>query len=234
MSSIRGLSLKSALLRDAGFSHGFSTKMAGSTEGFAAFLADAGIDGTQLRQVHQVHGPRAVRAPALPTPASEADALVALAPLAVAVRVADCVPILLADPSSGAVAAVHAGWRGLASGVIGAAADALSEIAGASPRGAWLAAIGPCIGPCCFEVGSDVARTIAAAVESDAVIARTVGDKAFVDLRAGVRLRLATSGFASAHVEDIPGCTKCDGEQFFSYRRDGANAGRLFAAIAAR
>jgi YfiH family protein len=240
MASIRGLSLKSTLLSEAGFCHGFSTKEAGSREGFDAFLDASGIASTQLRQVHQVHGPRAVRASACPPPPAgaapmlEADALVASAPLAVAVRVADCVPILVADPSSGVVAAVHAGWRGLASGVVGAAADEMTALGGTGPRSGWLAAIGPCIGPCCFEVGADVAAAIASAVGSEDVIARRVGDKAFVDLRAAVRLRLDAAGFASAHVDDVPGCTKCDATQFFSYRRDGANAGRLFAAIAAR
>jgi YfiH family protein len=246
MASIRGLSLKSALLFDAGFCHGFSTRAGASGDGFAAFLDDAGIDPTRLRQVHQVHGPRALRASACPAPdvsstplpLLEADALVAAAPLAVAVRVADCVPILVADPATGVVAAVHAGWRGLVSGVIAAAADEMSALISAlarsSTRGSWLAAIGPCIGPCCFEVGADVARSIAEAVGDDSVIARTVQDKAFVDLRAGVRLGLAAAGFANANVEDVGGCTKCDAAQFFSYRRDGANAGRLFAAIAAR
>jgi polyphenol oxidase len=250
MPSIRGLSLKSALLLEAGFCHGFSTRAAATSDGFAAFLTDAGIDSMRLRQAHQVHGARVVRATACPSlaigsapaPMLEADALVAAPPLAVAVRVADCVPVLLADPVSGVVAAVHAGWRGLVSGVIGAAADEMSALAademsalaGNGARGEWLAAIGPCIGPCCFEVGVDVARSIAAAVEDDSVVVRAAGDKAFVDLRAGVRRRLAAAGFVGAHVEDVAGCTKCDAAQFFSYRRDGAGAGRLFGAIAPR
>jgi YfiH family protein len=242
MASIRGLSLKSELLLDAGFCHGFSTREGSSGEGFDAFLREAGIDRAQLRQVHQVHGPRAVHASALPPSGPEAatveaDAIVASTPHAVAVRVADCVPVLLAAPATGIVAAVHAGWRGLVSGVIGAAADEMSVLAPPVARGgtrsSWLAAIGPSIGPCCFEVGVDVARQIAEAC-GDAAIACTGGDKAFVDLRLAARLRLIAAGFSSSQVDDVAGCTKCDASRFFSYRRDGANAGRLFGAIAAR
>ena len=143
----------------------------------------------------------------------EADALVARRDAAVGVRVADCVPILLADSKSGAVAAVHAGWRGLVSGVI---ESAFAE------HGFDLAAIGPCIGACCFEIGEDVAAKLAPHVENR-----------HGDLRAAVRARLVARNMQNAHIDDVPGCTKCD-VAFHSHRRDGENAGRNFAVIATR
>jgi YfiH family protein len=154
----------------------------------------------------------------------EADALVAPAGsgAVVGVRVADCVPILVADPKTGSVAAIHAGWRGVEAGVIPAA---LALLVG----GELLAAVGPCIGACCFEVGADVARRIAAVAPGAKVVVREAGGKAFVDLRAAVRAQLE-----GLTVEDVPGCTKCGGARFFSHRRDGDAAGRHLAAIAAR
>lgn len=188
------------------------------------------FDGARLRQVHQVHGARAIVVGGAPLEGEQADALVAMdRDDAVGVRVADCVPILLADPASGAVAAVHAGWRGIVAGVVASAFDA------ARARGAsmTLAAIGPCIGPCCFEVGDDVAARIAGATSSD-VVARRAEGKAWVDLRRAVRAQLRALGVTDAHADDVPGCTRCDAEHFFSHRRDGDAAGRHLAFIVAR
>ena len=96
---------------------------------------------------------------------------------------------------------------------------------GAGTRASDLvAAIGPCIGPCCFEVGREVGDQIGH-------VAREQGDKVYVDLRAAVRAQLLTLGVE--RVEDVPGCTKHD-ERFHSFRRDGANSGRMLAAIAAK
>jgi copper oxidase (laccase) domain-containing protein len=96
-----------------------------------------------------------------------------------------------------------------------------------------LAAIGPCIGPCCFEVDADVAAQIAQATTPE-VIARRVGDKAFVDLRRAVRFQLRALGLDDAHTDDVDGCTRCDEEHFFSHRRDGEASGRSLAFIVAR
>jgi YfiH family protein len=168
----------------------------------------------------------------------EADALVLGAPPldegargaeAVGVRVADCVPILVGARGTGAVAAIHAGWRGVVAGVIDAALARLGE---PSETGERVAAIGPCIGPGCFEVGAEVAESIAAACGDPGVIARRVGEKAFVDLRRAVRAQLVRAGVTD--VEDVPGCTRCEAARFFSYRRDGERSGRHLAAIARR
>jgi copper oxidase (laccase) domain-containing protein len=115
-------------------------------------------------------------------------------------------------------------------GIVGAALAALGD--SRTPRAA---AIGPCIGPCCFEVGRDVARKIADACGDGAVIAREApNDKAYVDLRLAVRAQLRVHGLNDSHIEDVPGCTICDKERFFSFRRDGEASGRQIAVIAGR
>jgi YfiH family protein len=148
--------------------------------------------------------------------------------IAVGVRVADCVPVLVADPVSGDVAAIHAGWRGVVGGVLRAGVEQL--FAGGGARGARagaIAAIGPCIGACCFEVGREVAAQVG-------FVVREEGDKAFVDLRAAVRAQLRGLGLEDARIEEVAGCTKHEPERFHSFRRDGANSGRMLAAIATR
>jgi YfiH family protein len=231
-------------LARAGFSHGFATRKGGVSEGalsslnFGAgdepgrvaenvrrFGAAVGFTPEELRQVTQVHGARVVDAATLADAAAreEADALVLRVPSgarAVGVRVADCVPILIG--SSAGVAAVHAGWRGVVAGVIGNAMGML----GANEA---VAAIGPCIGPCCFEVGADVAEQIAEACGEPRVVVTRASDKATVDLRLAARTQLERAGVRD--VEDVPGCTRCEPARFFSYRRDGERSGRHIAAI---
>ncbi len=242
--------LRSALLDSGGFSHAFPTRDASD----AALLEGLGPDVTRVLQVRQVHGAAVAQADpswlhpggatvsgleaapdgASPAPldlgrSPEADAIVARAmgpaPLAVGVRVADCVPVLVGDPATGDVAAIHAGWRGVVAGVVGQAIGTLVAVGNAQRRARLVAAIGPCIGPCCFEVGREVAASVGFA-ERDA------GDKAFVNLRAAVRAQLVASGIESSRIEDVPGCTKHEPARFHSFRRDGANAGRMLAAIA--
>jgi len=176
--------------------------------------------GGRIVQVKQVHGARAVRAEE--SAGQEADVVVARpgAVTAVGVRVADCVPVLVASTETGGVAAIHAGWRGVVAGVVPAGVELLG-------RGALLAAIGPCIGACCFEVGADVGERIG-------FVTRRAGDKAYVDLRAAVRAQLRALGLADEAIDDVPGCTKHEPDRFHSFRRDGANSGRMLAAIATR
>jgi YfiH family protein len=253
--------LVSGALARAGFSHGFTTRLGGvspppfETLDFAVLrdperlaenqtrLATAlGVELNALHQSMQVHGSTLVVAGGDPkaTLALEADALAAEpgSGHAVAVRVADCVPVLLADPTSGRVAAVHAGWRGVEAGVVVTGVRHLEHGAGAGSARDFIAAIGPHIGPCCFEVGDDVAERIAAVSSSD-VIARHVGQKAFVDLRRAVRIQLEKLGLGGESIDDVPGpgsegCTRCNPERFYSYRRDGDSSGRLIGAIVAR
>jgi polyphenol oxidase len=169
-----------------------------------------------------VHGARAVEAS---DSGQEADAIVAReGGLAVGVRTADCVPVLVADEVTRAVAAIHAGWRGIVSGVVGAGIDRLG---GRRP----VAAIGPCIGPCCFEVGIDVAERIERASGEASVVVRRAGERAYVDLRRAVRAQLVGSGVPLDRIDDVPGCTKHE-PRFYSFRRDGAGGGRMLSAIA--
>jgi hypothetical protein len=122
--------------------------------------------------------------------------------------------------------------------VLGAAVRHLVQ--GGGEAAELLAAIGPCIGPCCFEVGADVGETIARATSSSAIARRDEArGKVFVDLRAAVRVQLTELGLGDATIEDVPdrtsrGCTRCDAGRFYSYRRDGDSSGRLIAVIAAR
>lgn len=214
--------LRSPLLARAGFPHAFPTRDVGDAEILAAL-------GTgSIVQVKQVHGARAVLASE--AAGQEADALVgppSEEAVAIGVRVADCVPVLVARTDTGAVAAIHAGWRGIVAGVVPAGLELLG-------KGAHLAAIGPCIGACCFEVGADVADHFVPRQGATGFVTRRAGDKAYVDLRAAVRAQLRELGFADAAIDDVPGCTKHEPDRFHSFRRDGANSGRMLAAIATR
>ncbi len=208
-------------LKNAGFRHGFSTRTASNDDIDRMVSVATG----ELKGVKQVHSARVVEMRAGASESEEADAIVSREGVAISIRTADCVPILVADEITGAVAAIHAGWRGVVSGVVANAIEMLAR-----DRSQLIAAIGPSIGPCCFEVGADVAEKIANASDAS-VITKRVGEKAFVDLRKAVRIQLGGLGVADSKIEDVAGCTYCEKDLFFSYRRDGANAGRLIAAI---
>lgn len=209
--------LRSQILTERGFAHAFPTRDAPDAE----LCSLLGID--HVVQVNQVHGGQAVEASA--ASGADADAIIGRRSerVAVGVRVADCVPLLLADSGTGDVAAVHAGWRGVVAEVV---PTALRALAGKSVY----AAIGPCIGACCFEVGREVAEKIRRAA-TDRVVVRIAGDKAFVDLRMAVRVQLLAHGVEEEWIEDVPGCTKHEPARFHSYRREGASSGRMLAAI---
>lgn len=232
------VALESSRLRSLGFRHGFGSRALDFRAGVTAEERAERVhtlalllrfDEARLYVASQVHGAVALAPEGAPTAmlAREADALVATTVGdTVGVRVADCVPILLADSTTGAVAAVHAGWRGFVAGVIDSA-RALGAERGATFQAA---AVGPCIGPCCFEVGNDVAARIVDAAGVD-VVDRRVGDKSFVDLRRAVRAALERAGVTD--VEDVGGCTRCSPELYFSHRRDAERAGRHLAVIVA-
>ncbi|HTB74902.1 MAG TPA: polyphenol oxidase family protein [Polyangiaceae bacterium] len=224
--------LRSKTLGAAGLLHAFPER--GATD--LDLARELGLPaGAAIVQVKQIHGGDAIDAADVTTDRG-ADALVARAsggPVAVGVRVADCVPVLVADEASGDVAAIHAGWRGIVAGVVRVGVERLG--AGRPPGAPRLvAAIGPCIGPCCFEVGRDVAEQIGLASHGARVVAAERGDKAYVDLRAAVRAQLVAAGMSDGRIEDVPGCTKHETARFHSFRRDGGNSGRMLAAIAAR
>lgn len=174
--------------------------------------------------LRQVHGTRCVDA-ALVAPNTEADAVFARRPGAVcAVLTADCLPMLLCDDAGTVVAAVHAGWRGLAAGVIESAVAALAQ-----PGERLMAWLGPAIGPDSFEVGAEVRAAFMAhdPAAAAAFVARPDG-KWLCDLHALARLRLAA--LAVRRVTGGRHCTLRDAGRFFSYRRDSAT-GRMASLV---
>jgi len=249
--------LESPLLRREGFRHGFFTRNGGVSEGpyrslsFSVAVGDEpgnvaenlrraagalGVPAERIYYLSQVHGRQTVLADGTEAPARflerEGDAVIAVAgELACAVRSADCVPILVADRRSGAVAAIHAGWRGVVEGVVGAAVAALGDTTG--QRGDWIAAIGPHISVRAFEVSDEVAGRLAAASDATDVVhhGRT---RPHVDLRRIVRAQLVAAGLAPSAIDDVEGCTVSEPARFFSFRRDGARSGRHLSAIVPR
>ncbi len=151
----------------------------------------------------------------------EADALTTdRRDLALAVSTADCVPIVLVG--AGRIGVVHAGWRGIVAGVVARAVAELVDGAG-SPT-AW---IGPAIGPCCYEVGPEVADRVAAASHGADVVNRApLADDPHLDLVAGVERQLRHAGVD--RIEVVKACTRCQSE-LYSFRRDGPAAGRNLA-----
>lgn len=155
--------------------------------------------------------------------------LTAEAGAAVAVRVADCVPILLADPVQQVVAAVHAGWRGTVDGAVSAAIAAMQERG--SQTAHILASIGPCIGPCCFEIdGGTAARLRASVAGGEAAVQEA--EVCHADLALLNRLQLLQAGVQEASIENLSRCTRCHPEKFFSYRRDRGETGRMLGIVA--
>lgn len=174
--------------------------------------------------LQQVHG-RAV-VPAWPNGATtEADASFGVGPGAVcAVLTADCLPVLLCDRDGTRVAAAHAGWRGLAAGVLEAAVDALQV-----PGSRLMAWLGPAIGPRAFEVGDEV-RAVFLAHDAAAASAfqPSPAGRWLADLYVLARQRLAERGVTDVHGGGL--CTFSDGRRFYSYRRDGTT-GRMATLI---
>jgi len=162
-----------------------------------------------------------------------ADAIIAARRfVAVGVRTADCLPILVADKDARVAAAVHAGWKGLASGVVSSAVEAIEEKYNVAP-GDLLVAVGPHIGACCYEVGPEVAEVYMKKF-GDGVLRPGKGDRSYLDLGEAAKKTLIKHGLKIENVEILNLCTSCDEEHFYSYRRDGKNAGRQLSFIMLR
>ena len=194
----------------------------------------AGVQAVHaLRQVHG-NDVQVLRTVARPDALAVGDALVTRIPrTAVAIKAADCVPVLLADPVSGAVAGAHAGWRGTLVRVVEAAARALAAEAGAPPP-RLKAVIGPAIRACCYEVGPEVVSRFTEAghdVDRFALRPRAAG-RPHLDLVLANRLQLLAAGLPKDAVEDTGLCTRCQ-SVFHSYRREGPGVGRNWSVVAA-
>lgn len=203
-------------------------------ENYRRLFEAAGCDGKLRRSVFQVHGVDVAWMNRESAGADQpcADAIACDDPACVAcVRVADCVPVLLASGDGRIVAAVHAGWRGVVAGVVSAAVATLRKRIGSQNI---VAAIGPSIGPGHFEVGMDVVEEFRRVFGPSAPAQLKCGGKAHVDLRAGISLQLGACGVDPDHVESTDRCTSRDGDEFFSHRRDRGITGRMAAIIACR
>ena len=210
--------------------HGFSTRAAGDfrdwpsddviCERFGAALA-----GTAM--LKQIHSGRCVRADhAWRGKRPEADAVCTNRPcVLVGVRTADCVPVLLVDRQRRAVAAVHAGWRGTAADVLPGAIERMASEYGSRPAEIE-AAVGPCIGPCCFEVGETVAERFPGGFVD------RKGAKPHVDLAGILRAQLWQAGVdclvTAGH------CTSCDLDRYFSHRAEHGDTGRMLSLVGLR
>jgi purine-nucleoside/S-methyl-5'-thioadenosine phosphorylase / adenosine deaminase len=213
-----------------------------------------GLDEGRLRRPRQLHGHTVVVA-STDQNLVPADIIVNDdAAFAVAVQSADCVPLLLVDPVRGAVAAAHAGWRGLAARVPEIAVRALTEHFGSRPDDV-IAAAGPSIGACCYEVGRDVRDAFGTAGFSHADLDRWFlmspiasianppmpglrlerqRDHWFFDGWASTREQLQQAGVGSDHIFSAELCTASHPDVLCSYRRDGAPAGRIAAVVSPR
>jgi hypothetical protein len=249
--------LTSALLDRSGFSNAFFTRKGGVSpapwaslnfatntgdtdanvgENVARAARELGVDPSRIYWLSQVHG-RAARIlqgdeDRAAVARERGDVTASRRPgVTCGVRMADCVPVLVGDRSTGAVAAIHSGWQGTVKDVVAAGIEALREAAGGP--GDLVAAIGPHIEVCCFEVGDDVAAELASCSPATGVVDRSRGPRPHVDLRRIVRAQLVRMGVDDRAIDDVRGCTKHDADRFFSYRRDGEKSGRHLAAIVA-
>ena len=253
----------------AGAAHGFSTRLGGVSggmweslnlgaslgdeparvrENFRRFCAAAGADSAALVKNHQVHG-QLVRkvgaADILPDAALpgtvDADGLITGEPgVCLAIFSGDCIPVLLYDPRRRVIAAAHAGWRGTALGIAAAAVERMRADYACDPADI-LAAIGPGIGPCCFETHSDVPDGLRCglpgghtALGADAEKFIRPGPregKYYVDLKGANAGWLERAGVKPEHIVVCPACTACRPDLFWSHRRLGRQRGSMAAVL---
>lgn len=203
---------------------------------WAQAAAAVGVSADQLVRLRQVHGARVVEAiRGAGTPSHEdwpeADISISDDPqLGLVVRVADCVPVLMADAKTGAVAAVHAGWRGTSAGAALAAVAALGRTYGVRAADI-VAAIGPSIGPCCFVVGPELVEQFSSHPESPGWFIRD--ETLRLDLWQATRDQLLRAGLADSNIHVARLCTACHIELFCSYRKERDKTGRMVGVIRA-
>lgn len=253
MQTTNGLRYFCSPLIDGGVAHGFLTRAGGASPApYDSLNFDARQEDTQenvaenrgrfmaafgahrLLTVRQVHGSSVLLARGPDeAQAVEADAIItSLEGVAIGVLTADCLPLLLYDPASAAVAAVHAGWKGTALGVAMNAVREMGRAFGTKPAN-LRAALGPFIGPCCYSVGQSV-------YEEFKGLGRDLD--CFIRLEDGLRLdigaenvsQLLSLGVRESNISGAAPCTSCSAANFFSYRRDGVKTGRQLSFIMLR
>ena len=242
----------SPVLPTEGFLHGFPERGGGVSTGARASLnlgkrwgddgelveqnrkllaQHAGYDPAQLQIMRHVHGTNVWKVgEPLPDPA-EFDALVTdrTGPVLGAFA-ADCIPLLFADPKARVIGAAHAGWRGTVAGVANNVITRMTEL-GAHAADIRVA-LGPSIGPCCFEVGPEVVAAFREALGDVPGMVVKGPQKDHIDLRVAMRAQLERAGVRAENIDDRPPCTRCEADRFFSYRRDGQQGGVHMAYIA--
>jgi YfiH family protein len=185
--------------------HGFGTRILGSSP-------------EKVSTVKQIHSNLVLFA-SRPGLMGDGDSLVTNLPgLAISIRTADCYPILLADTKSRSVAAIHAGWRGTAAHIVGETLRKMRDEFGTAPADV-IAAIGPGIGACCYEVGEEVSRQFG------------FEGRTHLGLASENRKQLEAAGVLPQNIEALDDCTFCNAERFFSYRREKEKAGRMTSYI---
>jgi YfiH family protein len=237
-----------------GFVHGFPERTGGVSTGSRASLnlglrwgddrehveenrrrlaAFAGYDPAQLQATRHVHGTAVWRVGEPLAEPAEYDGLVCdrSGPVLGAFA-ADCIPLLFAEPEARVIGAAHAGWRGTVAGVARNVIGRMIELGARVDR--VRVALGPSIGPCCFEVGPEVVEQFRAAFGDAPGLVVRGPRKDHIDLRVATRAVLERVGVRPDHIDDRPPCTRCEAERFFSYRRDGTGGGVHMAFIAMR
>jgi hypothetical protein len=201
----------------------------------ASFFRAAGLGEAQPALLRQVHGGVVVDASTWLTPGPAADGAIRVArhgastPVPV-VRAADCVAVLVADRNATAVAALHAGWRGVAARIAFRAIERLAT-EGVDARD-LVVALGPAILGCCYEVGEDVVTALDAVCgDRSAYVDRTASGRVTVDLHRALCQQLIAAGVPTASIHSAPWCTRCRTDLFFSFRAEGPGTGRLMGAI---
>ena len=194
------------------------------THGFGTREANPLADIT----LRQIHSDRVLNAHPLRDREAEGDALITDdIGKSIGVRTADCVPILLFDCQKRAVAAVHAGWRGTAARIIERTVESMRPSFGSSPADIY-AAIGPCIRVCCYEVGPEVEAQFTPLFPEW----EPGNGTRRLDLPEANRRQMHAAGLRADRIFDCGLCTTCQSAQFFSFRREPQNPGRMLASIA--
>lgn len=209
-----------------------------SVEGNRSILARAfGTRVEKLVTVTQVHGSDLLLLDQ-PNPdfahflRLECDGIVTDQPgVIIGVCTADCVPVLLLDPVRRVIAALHAGWKGTAEGIVRKGVEAMAGMFDCNPADI-LAAVGPAIGPCCYEVDQPVANAFRQAGNDFDVCAEPSGEARWrLNLLEMNRRQLLRAGVDERNIETTPLCTCCEKDLFFSYRRDKGETGRQMGFI---
>ena len=228
-----------------GFTHGFPERHGGVSTGLRSSLnlgrrwgddsdnvdknrkllaAEAGYDPAQLVATRHVHGTNVYRVGEPLEDDAEFDGLVCNTPGPIlGAFAADCIPMLFADPVARVAGAAHAGWRGTVAGIATNVLGRMQEL-GSQPENVRVA-LGPSIGPCCFEVGPEVVDEFRAELGDVPGLVVKGPRKDHLDLRVAMRTILERAGVKPETIDDRPPCTKCESDRFFSYRRDGREGG---------